>query len=67
MLFATVPLESVLDCAGGNRADRGSEVLDGSLFEAGTACASRLVERVDAGVPLIGWTSGPFPVSRVTP
>ena len=39
--------------------------LDGTLFEAVAACASRLVERVDASVPFIGWARGPFPVSHV--
>src|SRR5687767_12487046 len=29
--------------------------LNRSLFEAGAACASRLVKRVNAGVPFIGW------------
>ena len=42
-----------------------SHGLDGALFGAEAPCASRIVERVDAGVPFIGWARGPFPVSRV--
>ena len=41
--------------------------LDGALLQATAPSASRLVERVDAGVPFIGWARGPFPVSRVPP
>src|SRR5262249_61408457 len=39
--------------------------LDGALFELLAPCASGLVERVDAGVSLVGWARGPFTVSRV--
>jgi hypothetical protein len=58
MLVATNPLEPVIDRIG--RAG-----LDRVLFEVAAACASRLVERVDAGVPFVGWARGPFPVSGV--
>src|SRR5688500_14218793 len=39
--------------------------LDRALFDPLAACASGFVERVNAGVPFIGWARGPFPVSRV--
>src|SRR5438067_3014741 len=39
--------------------------LGGALFDAGASCAGRFVERVNAGVPFIGWARGPFPVSGV--
>src|SRR4029077_13422850 len=98
MLFASLPLEPVIDCAGRNRrgqrpkvawrrAGDGRELaetpvgqcgsatrrladdeiagdvrlsperagLDGTLFDADAPCANRFVERVNAGVPFIGW------------
>src|SRR4051794_16558937 len=39
--------------------------LDGAFFELLASCASGLVERVDAGVSLVGWARGPFAVSGV--
>src|SRR5262245_64434938 len=39
--------------------------LDGALFELLAPGASGLVERVDAGVSLVGWARGPFAVSGV--
>src|SRR5262245_37429690 len=39
--------------------------LDGAFFELLAPCASGLVERVDAGVSLVGWARGPFAVSGV--
>src|SRR2546428_13854753 len=37
----------------------------GALFEAEATCARRIVERLDAGVPLIGWATGPLPMRGV--
>src|SRR3954452_24796041 len=39
--------------------------LDGALFQLLAACASGLVERVDAGVSLVGWARRPFAVSGI--
>src|SRR5689334_3256751 len=39
--------------------------LDGALFELLASCASGLVERVDAGVSLVGWARRPFTMSGV--
>ena len=39
--------------------------VDVVFFRAGARCAGRLIERVDAGVALVGWARGPFPVSGV--
>src|SRR5438093_2308437 len=36
-----------------------------ALFEAEAACARRFVKRLDAGVPLIGWATGPLPMCGV--
>src|SRR5262245_32216740 len=37
--------------------------LDGALFELLAPCPSRLAERVNACVPLVGWARRPFSVS----
>src|SRR3954466_10508741 len=37
--------------------------LVGAFFELLAACASSFVDRVDAGVSLIGWARGPFAMS----
>src|SRR3954453_11244702 len=39
--------------------------LDGALFELLAACASGFVERVDAGISLVGWARCPFAVSGI--
>src|SRR4051812_22660726 len=39
--------------------------LDGALFELLATCASSFVERVDAGVSLVGRARGPFAVSGI--
>src|SRR5205085_8885243 len=39
--------------------------LDGAFFELLATCASGLVERVDAGVSLVGWARRPFAMSGV--
>src|SRR5207247_5749623 len=39
--------------------------LDGAFFELLAPGASSFVERVDAGVALVGWARRPFPVSGV--
>src|SRR5581483_5884672 len=39
--------------------------LDGALFELLAPRASGLIERVDAGVSLVGWARGPFAMSGV--
>src|SRR5438105_7633951 len=39
--------------------------LGGALFDAGASCSGRLVKRLNAGVSLVGWARGPFPVSGV--
>src|SRR5688572_5641234 len=37
--------------------------LSSALFDAGASCSGRLVEGLNAGVSLVGWARGPFPVS----
>src|SRR5918996_4297473 len=37
----------------------------GALFEAEAMCARRIGERLDAGVPFIGWATGPLPMRGV--
>src|SRR3954453_23924265 len=39
--------------------------LNGALLDPRVPCTGGLVERVNAGVPFIGWARCPFPVSRV--
>ena len=39
--------------------------VDVALFRAEAPGARRVVEGLNAGVPFVGWTRGPFPVSRV--
>src|SRR3954469_16194068 len=39
--------------------------LNGAFFELLAPCASGLIERVDAGVSLVGWTRRPFAVSGI--
>src|SRR3954452_23862783 len=38
---------------------------DGALFALLAACASRFVERVDAGISLVGWARCPLAVSGI--
>jgi hypothetical protein len=42
-----------------------SDRLDRVLLDAGATGTGRFEEGVHAGVPLVGWPCGPFPVSRV--
>src|SRR5207244_7832604 len=39
--------------------------LDGALLDPRVPCTGGFVERVNAGVPFIGWARCPFPMSRV--
>jgi hypothetical protein len=39
--------------------------VDVAFFGTVAPCASRLIEHVDAGVALVRWARGPFPVSGV--
>ena len=52
----------------GTRGDRfGPQIvrLDGSLHGADAPSASCIVKRLHALVPLVGWTSGPFPIGGI--